>query len=1068
MEPHRVEAGVSAKFFEQPVLNSPYEYPGRHWRLENGVPTDYVEETRRRYEYVSPVPPPRRQRGRPHQDAMRLGIEEVSTPGQEYAESQIIGPIRGAVDAWRQLPNPKNWGVSPVTQRLLQHWRGTSHEHQGVRPFFCQVEAVETVIWLTEVTKILGEGAPVSSRNARTIRKRLKKANEQANPELLRIALKLATGAGKTTVMAMLIAWQAVNAARSPQSSAFTNNFLVVTPGITIRDRLRVLLPNDPENYYERRDLVPDEMLDAVRQAEVVITNYHAFRLRERESISKGTRAFLQGRGEDAPRTTETPGQMLSRVMPKLLARKKNGVFALNDEGHHCYREKQGDDSEERSLGAEEREEAKRNAEAARLWISGLETVKSAIGLRSVVDLSATPFFLRGSGYREGMLFPWTVSDFSLMDAIESGVVKVPRVPVADNLPSGEMPKFRNLWGHIGKDMPLKGRRGATGLDARHLPDLLCSAIDALYSDYEKTFAQWRDANVRTPPVFIVVCNNTATSKLVYDYIAGSEYPTGDDGEIKPPHLGRLALFSNYDADGSRRASPRTLLIDSAQLESGDALSKEFREMEADAIAQFRRERAQRGGAGADDDIADAELLREALNTVGKEGRLGANIRCVVSVSMLTEGWDANTVTHILGVRAFGTQLLCEQVIGRALRRLSYELNAEGLFEAEYADALGIPFDFTAQDSPPAAPKPPASVVRVHAVSPERDELEVVFPRVSGYRIELPDERLHAVFDADSSLELTPKLVGPSSTRNEGIVGEGVTLTPDNLDEMRLKTIAFHLAERLLSQEFREQGEPPKMGAYKQLLDITCRWLEEGHLRCSRGTYPAQVLYPQVVGRAVELINTGIRNAARDSDDSVVKAILHPYNPVGSTRNVNFLTSNRLLYQTRADKSHVNWAVCDSEWEAEFCRVAEEDPRVLAYVKNKSMGFEVPYRLGDAQKSYVPDFIVLLDDGGGLDDPLQVIVETKGYRREDDVAKANAMRSLWVPGVNALGDHGRWAFVELRDLVEMDIVFHLLVESKEEGTSKAAGELAARRLAVAGGSAPDMAHIPRRRSEAWE
>ena len=1082
---------MGATFFEQPVLNSPYRYPNRHWRLEDGAPTDYVKETRRQSEYIVPVPKPKRRRGEPAQDAMTLGVEGLSTSEQEYDPTPIINEIRRQVDVWRTLPNQS---VSPVTERLLQHWRGTNHEHQGVRPFFCQVEAVETVIWLTEVAKIWGERRPRIEPDLRNIRLHLDGSNEWANPELSRIALKLATGAGKTTVMAMLIVWQAVNAARSPQSRAFANKFLIVTPGITIRDRLRVLLPNDPDNYYERRDLVPGDMLDAVRRAKVVITNYHAFKPREREGLAAGTRDFLRGRGEEGPRTVETEGQMVRRVAQGLTGGGKGGVLVLNDEGHHCYRERQG--GEERKLDAEEREEAKRNAEAARIWISGIEAVKREVGVRGVIDLSATPFFLRGSGYREGTLFPWTVNDFSLMDAIECGIVKVPRVPVADNLPTGEAPKFRNLWEHVGKRLPRAGRGGGGDLDPLSLPAELQSALDALYSHYDKVFAQWREDGVRTPPVFIVVCNNTATSKLVYDYIAGFERPEGADGERKPPHLGKLPLFSNYDADGSRLASPRTLLIDSAQLESGDALSKDFRDMEADAIAQFRRERAQRGGASGEDALADAELLREVLNTVGKEGRLGANIRCVVSVSMLTEGWDANNVTHILGVRAFGTQLLCEQVVGRALRRQSYELGEDELFAAEYADVLGVPFDFTAAPTV-TIQKPPASVVRVHAVSPERDSLEIVFPRVTGYRTELPEDRLDADFDADSNLELTPELVGPSRTRSEGIVGEGVTLTPEYLNATRPQTIAYHLATHLLDRHFRKPNAPPETAVFRRLTEITARWMDEGRLRCSGNTYPAQLLYRDVANRAVERIYAAIaRNAERRGGAAgkpVVKAIPDPYNQTGSTRRVNFTTSKRLRWETSPDKSHVNWAVCDSEWEAEFCRVAEEDPRVLAYVKNNGMGFGVPYYLGETQKTYVPDFIVLLDGGAGWDDPLKVVVETKGYRREDDVDKANAMRALWIPGVNALREYGRWAFAELQDLFEMQSVFRILsardfkellaaaplegidlTRPKDYGRDvsflfeEERAREAARRLADAGGSVPDMADIPRRKSEVQE
>ena len=1015
---------MSVAFYEQPVLNSPYEYPRRHWRLENGVPTDYIEKRRRESSYITPVPKPRKQRGRPAQGSMTLGVEGLSTAEQEYDPTGNINEIRRHVDTWRNLA-PSQWHVSPETARLLQHWRGLTHEFQDVRPFFCQVEAVETVIWLTEVTDILSGGRSRLSPELARIRGHLKGANEQANPELLRVALKLATGAGKTTVMAMLIAWQAVNAARNPNSREFTNAFLVVTPGITIRDRLRVLLPKDPENYYEHRDLVPPDMIGAIRQARIVITNYHAFKLRERESIAKGTRALLQGRDGPERDTTETEGLMLRRVMPELM-NAKHGVLVLNDEGHHCYRERP-DVREVDDLTGEEKEEAQKNNEAARLWITGIETVKRMVGVRGVFDLSATPFFLRGSGYAEGTLFPWTVNDFSLMDAIECGIVKVPRVPVADNVPLAGGPVFRDLWEHIGKRMPRKGRRKAEALDPLSLPVELESALDALYSHYERVSEQWQEAGIRVPPVFIVVCNNTATSKLIYEYISGFEYPARDDGTTPAPFLGKLRLFRNYDDSGSRLASPRTLLIDSEQLESGDALDKDFREMEAAAIEQFRRERRERTGA-AGDSISDADLLREAMNTIGKQGRLGENIRCVVSVSMLTEGWDANTVTHILGVRAFGTQLLCEQVVGRALRRQSYDLNEDGLFDAEYADVLGIPFDFTAQPVV-VPPKRPVDTVRVRAVSPERDALEIVFPRVVGYRRELPEERLDARFNDDSALELTPELIGPSITRNEGIVGEGVTLTPEYLQETRTQSIAYHLAQYLLDRHFRDPSEPPKSNLFLQLRDITRRWLDEGYLRCEGNTYPAQLLYREVANRAIERIYSAITDAARlDSEAAspVVKAILDPYNPTGSTRYVNFTTSKQLRWQTREDKSHVNWAICDSEWEGEFCRVAEDDPRVLAYVKNQGLNLGVPYYLGETERTYVPDFIVLVDDGGGWDDPLRVVVETKGYRREDDIDKQNAMRSFWVPGVNALCRYGRWAFIELARVWEMQEEFERL------------------------------------------
>jgi type III restriction enzyme len=406
---------------------------------------------------------------------------------------------------------------------------------------------------------------------------------------LLRVALKLATGAGKTTVMAMVIAWQTVNAVRHPQSKRFTRGFLLVTPGITIRDRLRVLQPNDPDSYYANRELVPNDMLGDIARAKIVITNYHAFKLRERMEVSKVGRALLKGRGDDL-QTQETEGQMLQRVMPDLMGMKN--ILVLNDEAHHCYREKP-ENEELSDLTGDEKDEAKKNNEAARLWISGIESVKRKLGVNLVYDLSATPFFLRGSGYAEGTLFPWTVSDFSLMDAIECGIVKLPRVPVADNVPGGDMPKLRNLWEHIRKKMPKKGRGTAKNLDPLSLPAELQTALEALYGHYEKTYDLWEAAGIQVPPVFIVVCNNTSTSKLVYDFISGFQQ-VGSDGASETFHTGRLKLFRNYDDHGNRLARPRTLLIDSEQLESGDALDDNFRSMAGDEIERFRRELVQR------------------------------------------------------------------------------------------------------------------------------------------------------------------------------------------------------------------------------------------------------------------------------------------------------------------------------------------------------------------------------------------------------------------------------------------------------------------------------------------
>ena len=1051
-------------FFDRPIINSPYEYPSQHWELDDeGQPTQRIIESRRGAEFVTPIPKPR-QRGRASGGQQQFVIDEglgLSTQEQQYDVTAAVNEIRRHVDQWRNIPGPNNWGVTPETARLLLHWR--KHNFSNYRPFFCQVEAVETLIWLTEV-------APRLSAADRRVLDRLADVNQEANPELLRVALKLATGAGKTAVMAMIIAWQTINAVRHPNSRRFTRGFLVVTPGLTIKDRLRVLQPNDPDSYYTSRELAPGDMLEDLQRARIVITNYHALRLRERLEVSSGGRALLQGPGSPLE-TLETEGQMVQRVMPELMGMRN--VMVLNDEGHHCYRRKPGED-DERPLTAEERQEAVKNSEEARVWISGLEIVKRKLGVRQVVDLSATPFFLRGSGYAEGTLFPWTVSDFSLMDAIECGIVKLPRVPVADNIPGEQVPVFRNLWEHIRGEMPRAGRRGAGNLDPLSLPATLQTALEALYGHYKNTFAEWDADGVKVPPCFIVVCNNTSTSKLVYDYISGFEREN-EDGSTSLQN-GRLELFRNFDEYGNRYAIPRTLLIDSQQLESGDKLSDDFRRAASAQIDWFRWERVERTGNREDaDNITEQELLREVMNTVGKEERLGGQIRCVVSVSMLTEGWDANTVTHVLGVRAFGTQLLCEQVVGRALRRQSYDLNEENRFNVEYADVLGIPFDFTARPVV-VGPGKPRQTVHVRAMRPERDHLEITFPRVSGYREDPPKEDLVANFTEDSKLDLTPELVGPTQTRNEGIIGEGVDLNLVHTGDLRTSSLVLHLTKRLLETKWRDPNQDIKMHLFGKLRNVVKQWLDTC-LVCRGGTFPAQLMYQSLADMACNRITAAITSSQGERS---IKALLDSYNPTGSTRHVNFTTSRTGLWTTDSRKCHVNLAVLDSDWEAEFCRAVESHPNVMAYVKNHNLGLEVPYLYGSTPRTYIPDFIVQVDDG--QDYPLNLIVEIKGYRGEDAREKKNTMEAYWLPGVNALGQYGRWTFAEFTAVFDIEDNLHQLIDScrhrdnEESDGDKRSGRyeyaeverqqtVAASWLADAGGSEPQIEDIPRRRSE---
>jgi type III restriction enzyme len=557
------------------------------------------------------------------------------------------------------------------------------------------------------------------------------------------------------------------------------------------------------------------------------------------------------------------------------------------------------------------------------------------------------------------------------------------------------------------------------------LPTKLLTALDALYNHYVLVDEEWKRAGINVPPVFIVVCNNTSTSKLIYEYISGWDRPNADD-ELVNVHRGHLELFRNYDEHGNRIARAPTLLIDSAQLESGEALDADFRKMAAAEIEQFRRERQDRTGRVEDaDDIDDTQLFREVMNTVGRVGRLGENVRCVVSVSMLTEGWDANTVTHILGVRAFGTQLLCEQVVGRGLRRQSYELNDEGLFDVEYADVLGIPFDFTAKPVV-VTPTSPKRVTRVHAVKErvaERPKLEIAFPRVEGYRVDLPDERISVTFTDDSRLVVDPAMIGPSRVTMQGIVGETQELTAKGVGDQRPSAIAYALAAHLLKRFAGPDGDLP-VHLFGQVRRVVREWLDGDYL-VLKGVPMGVLDYLEIKDQASERIFLACQRY--DHGVQAIKAILDPYNSTATTSHVNFTTSKD-IYATDSRRSHISHVVCDSTWEAELARVLETHPRVVAFVKNQGLGLEVPYRAGSTPRRYIPDMVLRLDDGNGPDDFLNLILETKGYRKGDAQLKAETMKTLWVPGVNNLGMHGRWAFAEFTDVFEIEASFAKLID----------------------------------------
>jgi type III restriction enzyme len=974
---------MSQVVIENPIINSPFDEPARHFKFDDEGITNEIADGRRTSQYFVPI-------AKPKKKGKQLQFDTEWTQAR-IEETKLVNDIRRRVTLWRQGGYV---GVTRTTGQLISYWTDSTREK---RLFFCQNEALETAIYLTEVASKYGDA---------WIANAIRDANDTSNPGLPRIAFKMATGSGKTVVMAMLIAWHTLNKRANSQDARFSDTFLIVTPGITIRDRLRVLLPNDPENYYRLRDLVPSQLQDHLGQAKIIITNYHAFQMRETVAAGKLTKSILAD-GQPSP-FTETPDQMVHRVC-RDLGGKKN-IIVLNDEAHHCYRRKP--DGEDETLTGDDRVEAKTREEEARIWISGLEAVKAKLGVKAVYDLSATPFFLRGSGYPEGTLFPWVVSDFSLIDAIEAGIVKVPRVPVADDSMTGDQPTYRDLWFRIRDELPKKRRKTDEVSGEPKPPVELQGALHSLYGNYQKYYRLWEqnaEARARgiTPPVFIVVCNNTNVSKLVFDYIAGWEKQIAD----KPvAQAGQLDIFRNDDGNGGWIHRPNTILVDSRQLESGESMSDDFKKIAAREIDEFKAEYRVRFPGRDTDSLTDEDLLREVMNTVGKVGKLGEYVKCVVSVSMLTEGWDANTVTHVLGVRAFGTQLLCEQVVGRALRRMSYAANEIGHFDPEYAEVYGVPFSFIPCSGATADPKPGPMSARVRALE-NRLACQISFPRLLGYRYELADQPLKVTFTDASSLIVSTADI-PTKTENAPIVGESSIHTLDDLKRRRPNEVAFLLAKLTLEKYFRDDDGNDKPWLFPQLLGIAKRWLAEC-VTLKDNTFPQLLLLIEFAHDAADRIYKAI--VASTDGTARLKPIPRPYDTVGSTRYVDFDTV-RPRFATREDKCHINYVVADTDsWEQKTAQALEAMPEVIRYVKNDHLGFTIPYTLNGDERNYTPDFIACIDDGHGPGDLLNLIVEVTGEKKKDKEAKVATASALWVPAVNNQGAFGRWAFVEVAD-----------------------------------------------------
>ena len=984
-----------------PILNSPYEPPQLHFVLGPQGPTGEIKSGRRPSESFIPVPTSRSKRGRrkidPAEQAQQEMLDLFDTTGERRKQNSLINDIRQRVDLWRARGYA---GVTPISRKLMEHW---ADETRAERVLFCQREAAETAIYLAEVAGRHGEP---------DYRARIEPENDEHNNGLPRVALKMAPGTGKTIVMCMLIAWQTCNKAYSPRDHRFTNRFLVVAPGITIRDRLRVLFPDDDANYYDLRGLVPHSQRSALDDAAIVVTNYHAFlpkTAKEMQGVAKNTRLLLTS-GKETDPFLETDADVVDRVMRDLSSRGKGEILVVNDEAHHCYQDK--------PLGSEKLDkEAKQRNEGARVWFRGVEAVAERVGTKTIYDLSATPYYLGGSGYQEGYIFPWVVSDFSLMDAIESGIVKVPRVPVDDDVASTEQPTYLRLWDHIGDKLPKRAKKKAKSDSTWVPPKELQGALESLYRSYETRFGAWgRDLQPHgePPPVMIVVCPNTIVSKLVFDWIAGQEVELPDGNVVL--RKGNLELLSNV-SDGTWLDRPPTIIVDSAQLESGEALKKDFKEAAAREIDTFKHEYRQRNPGADADKLTDEDILREVMNTVGKKGKLGETVRCVVSVSMLTEGWDANSVTHVLGIRRFGSQLLCEQVVGRGLRRRSYEANAEGKFEPEYAEVYGVPFAFMPTDRTITAPKPASPAIEVRAL-PDRYDLRIVFPKLDGYRVEVPEEPIEFDHEDTKPVHIDRDLLA-LWVELGGVIGATEEIDLSHVRNTRIQHIAYEVAAEVLRRFFPGHDGALKPWLFPALLDVTRRWFGF-KVTFARDTPPGVLLLAQYKAAAAEAVYDAVVRYP-DARKEILLPLFRRFDNSGSTDDVSFLT-RKVVVET--ERSPVNYVVLDgikgNTWEETVAGILENDTeRVASYVKNDRLDFDIPYVHEGRSHRYVPDFIVRLVRPH--DDPVTrtLIIEVSGGQKSPGptAAKASTARGQWCTAVNNDGGYGRWGYVEVNSML---------------------------------------------------
>lgn len=904
---------------DQLIINNPWDEPTEHWRYDRESRTFSRETDRRSAGYVVATP----------------GSKAFDDPGV-FKELPEVNRIRVRVNAWREAGCP---GISGTTRRLLDHWRDPELFEER-RFFFCQLEAVETLIWLIE--------GPAGDRQGIDVR-------GDGGP-FQRICSKMATGSGKTLVMAMVIARQILNRVANPQDGRFSKHVLVVAPGLTVRKRLAVLDPKDAENYYDRFNMVPAALRESLRQGRVLVRNWHTLNWESDQHLARKRGVDKRGAKSDLAYVREVLGDMASA----------SNLLVINDEAHHAWRVPAG----------KLRGVAKAEVEEATRWIGGLDRIHRSRGILRCYDFSATPFAPSGRESTEEALFDWIVSDFSLNDAIESGLVKTPRVVIRDDGVPGAA-NYRSKLYHIYQWVKDDLNRKAEPHEP--LPDLVTNAYYLLGKDWLETANKWSGEDGRgTPPVMITVANRTETAARVHHAFG--------HGKVRIDDLAKPEGMLHIDSRVLEKAEARD------DAEPSDATVDDTADSDDDEQPVRRLTKQEQ-----------AEWLRLQVDTVGQIGKAGEKIQNVISVGMLTEGWDARTVTHIMGLRAFSSQLLCEQVVGRGLRRTSYEIDpATGKFPPEHVNIFGIPFTFLPHEGGDrVVPPPPPPKSRIEAL-PAKREFEIAWPNV--IRIE------HAwaprlTLDLPAVSELVIDAAGTPMLAGLAPVVEGkpdvTRITEISLDGLggRFQTVVFETARDVFDQM------APTWRGSREVLVAQLVSLVEAFLASDRLAIMPAVFQEDSRRRRILLtlnMNRIVRHlwgAIRDENTTALTPVFDTERPIRSTGDMLPWFTGRPWANT--DHSHVNRCVFDSTWEASESFVLDHQHDVAAWAKNDHLGFEIVYVFDGAVRKYRPDFLARLRTGTML------VLEVKGQDSPQNQAKRAALDE-WSRAVTEHGGFGKW------------------------------------------------------------